>query len=178
MLPRERGGRSVQAGLGVSDQLDRHVVHHALETALGNEPVAETGTRQMIAEPEAETAANHRRVGALRESKIAGNGAERQAKAVERGRGQAVRTVPRGFPQRPLLVELYRSALDRSQRFVDIQQPATGNDPLDRHAAEALAQTRQDLVLEAVERSKGDVPAFRFGHLVIAVTAKEGGHSE
>src|SRR5256885_17205667 len=116
MLPRKRGGRSVQTGLGVSDQLHRHIVHHALEAALGNESVAEPGARQMIAQPVTDTAANHRGVGALRESEVACNGAERQAKAVERGRRQAIRTVPCGLPKRPLLVEFYRSSLDRSER--------------------------------------------------------------
>src|SRR3954453_9294288 len=178
MLPRKSGRRSIQAGFGVSDQLHRHVVHHALETALGNETVAEARTRQMIAQPVAQAAADHRGVSPLRESEITSNGAERQAKTVERGRREAIRTVPCGFPKRPLLVELYRSALDRSECFVDIQQPATGNDPLDRHATEALAQTRENLVFKTVERSKVDVPAFRFDHLIIAVTAKEGGHSE
>src|SRR5436190_23962274 len=100
MLPRKSGRRAEKAGLGIGDQLDRHVVHHALKAAFGNETVAETGTWQMLAQPEAETAADHCRVRTLRESEIAGNGAERQAKPVECGRREAIRAVPCGVPKR------------------------------------------------------------------------------
>src|SRR6266496_1839949 len=112
MLPRESGRRTEKARLGIGDQLDRHVVHHALKAAFGNETVAKTGTRQMLAQPEAETATDYCRVGPLRESEVAGKGAECQAKPVECGRREAIRAVPCGFPKRPLLVELYRSALN------------------------------------------------------------------
>ena len=90
----------------------------------------------------------------------AGNRAEDEAEAVERGGGEAVAAGQSGGPQRFLVVEDGRAALDRGQSFVDVHEAAAGDQPLDRDPAEASAQFDQDAVFERIEGREVAVAAL------------------
>ena len=165
-------------GCGMGDQLDRHLVHPPFEPALGDEAVAEARTRQIIREPQAHAAGDHDRRCALRQRHVAGDRAERQAKPVERGGGEAVGAFQRGGPQFLVVVEGQVAAFDRAERFVKVPQPLPRGDPLDRDPPEVPPQLRQDLVLEAVERGEIDMAALGLDHLIMVALLEQRGDAE
>ena len=71
MLLREGRGGAVQAGLGMGDQLDRYVRHHPFEPPLGDEPLGEAGTGEVIRQAQAQATGDDDTRGALRQGDIA-----------------------------------------------------------------------------------------------------------
>jgi hypothetical protein len=73
MLVGEGGGGTEQTGLGMGDELHRHLVHPPFEPALGDEAIAETRRRQAVAEAQADTPGNDHRRRSMRQGEIAGD---------------------------------------------------------------------------------------------------------
>src|SRR5690242_11331345 len=168
MLLRKSCGGSDEARLRMRDELDRHLVHSALEAAFGDESVVKAGARQRSGQSKPDPAGNHDCTSALCERNVAGNRSQSQADAVEGGIGEAVASLDRRGPQRFLIVEDQLLPFDRAERLVDVPQAATRSDPLDGYPPEAPPQFDQDTVFEDVERSEVDVAAFGLDHFIAA----------
>ena len=104
MLLGEGGRGAVQAGLGMSDQLDRNAGHQRLEAALGDETLAEAGVEQPVLEPQPKSAGDYHAGRPVREREVARDRAEREAETVERRGGERVLPLQRQRPDR-LVIE-------------------------------------------------------------------------
>ena len=126
MLVREGRRGAIEAGLRMRDELHRDFRHHPFEPTLGDEAMRETGPRQMILEPEPQSARNHHPTGALCKRNVARDSAKRQAEAIERGCGQAVAAFQCSRPQRLVIDRRDRAILKDRERAIDIVEARAG----------------------------------------------------
>ena len=119
----------------MGDNLDGDGGQHFLESSLGGEPATEARARQQVGSPQAKSARDDNRVGALCQGDVSRHTAKRETEAIERGDGQAVCARQGRSPERLVVSGMYRAPLDGRQPLVEfearIRRPSVPPTPCD-----------------------------------------------
>src|SRR5918993_4619452 len=115
---------------------------------------------------------------ALREREIPGYRSENQAKVVERGGRKRVAARQCGGPEILFVAKRERPFLDRTERFVDVQEPPARHQPFDRDTPEILPEVFQDAVLERIQGSPVDVATLGRDDVMTVRTLQQARHPQ